>query len=410
MLLMLLCLIGGIGTLLPWFDVRFTKNLVGSGTAVADGVLANGDYVFCQDAAVADSGKLMNTAGIPWDPSELYQTSGVDLQTGIMTVAIFGLLGLLRLLVPRLYQASIAVNAAAAILAMFGLVAILFARIEIQQVKFRFPAEMVSVAIGNPGYASRVGDTSNNLHGSKYLTCMYQAEASETFEDLHPDYRQHITMQPGYFVSLGIASLVLILSGSVLRQRLFGEQDQHNPTPPRADVATLTIEDVRKDRLPDLCVVCGKQASDRVRRKLQYQSKNAQGLMMLGFILGGIPGVIIAILTQKETPIACPVCPEHRNHWNRLILFASIGWLIPFLTGGTSFLLGFLATNSSVQPSNLAITGLVFGIVFGLLVYLVPVIYLACTQVKCEQTSDDQITFSRVASPFARSVRGLRKT
>ena len=412
MLLILLCLIGGIGTLLPWFDVAFTKSPVRSGLVVADRATAiQSDYVFCQDVAapLAAPATSTGTDGIPWEPNRLYQTSGVNLRTGIMTAIIFGLLGLLRLLVSRVHQISIAVNAAAAILAMFGLVAILFARIEIQQVKFKFPAEMAAEALNYPEHASRVGDTGNNPHGSKYLACLYQAEAPEAFEDSHPDYRQHITTQPGYFVSLGIASLVLVLSGSVLRQRLFGEPSRHNPEPVRADVAVVSIEDVREERLPDLCLVCGKQTSDRVRKKLQYQSKNAEALMILGFILGGFPGVIIAVITQKETPISCPVCQEHRHHWNRLNLFASIGWLIPVLTGSTGFLLGFLATNSSLQPSYLAITGLVVGTVFGLMVYLIPVIYLACTQVKCEQTSDDQITFSRIASPFARSVRSLRK-
>ena len=410
MLLILLCLIGGIGTLLPWFDVAFAKNTSPSGLAAADRATAIlDDYVFCQDAVAPVTSTEKNS--MPWEPNELYQASGVNLQTGIMTAIIFGLLCLLRLLVPRVYQASVAVNAAAAILAMFGLVAILFGRIEIQQVKFNFPAEIAAKAIGSPEYAARPRDrdTNHDLSRLKYLACVSQAEASETTEDLHPEYRQRIATQPGYFVALGIASIVLILSVSVLRQLLFGEQDQHVPALPRADVAAITIEDVRKERLPDLCVVCGKQTSDRVRKKLQYQSKNAQALMMLGFILGGIPGVIIAILTQKETPISCPICYEHRNHWNRLILFASIGWIIPVLTGGTGFLLGFLATNSSVQPSSLANTSLAVGIVFGLLVYVIPVICLACTQVKCEQTSDDQITFSRVASPFAKSVRGLRK-
>lgn len=60
-------------------------------------------------------------------------------------------------------------------------------------------------------------------------------------------------------------------------------------------------KNAREERLPDLCVVCGKQDADQItRKKLQYQSKKAQALMMLGFICGGIPGVIIAVMTQKR--------------------------------------------------------------------------------------------------------------
>ena len=45
------------------------------------------------------------------------------------------------------------------------------------------------------------------------------------------------------------------------------------------------------------------------------------------------------------------------------------------------------------------------GIVLGLILYLWPVIYLACTVVRCEVTHKDKITFSRVSSAFARAVR-----
>ena len=76
------------------------------------------------------------------------------------------------------------------------------------------------------------------------------------------------------------------------------------------------------------------------------------------------------------------------------------------LLGATGFLLGFLATSSLLQPSAFAITGLVIGIVLGLAIYLIPVIWMASTNVKCEQTNDTQITFSRVSSVFARAVRG----
>jgi serine/threonine protein kinase len=423
MLLTLLCLISGFGTLLPWFDVGFTKNQMQSEPATAaHATIINNGYVFCQDAAAPAQAApaapaaptespvtSIDTNWIPWNPRVNYQSSGILLQTGMMAAIIFGLLGLLRLMVPRVYQTSITVNGTSAILALSGVIAILFARIEIQQLQFRFPAELAVEVTDNPEFASRDDDDRNHHSGSAYLACFYQQEAPALSEVLLPDHHRQIATQPGYFISLGIASLVLILSSSVFRQRLFSEHSRHNLEPLRADVALATVEDAREERLPDLCVVCGKQTSDRVRKKLQYQSNKAQALMMLGFICGGIPGVIIAVMTQKETPISCPVCHEHRNHWNRLDFIASIGWLIPILTGGIGFLLGFLATNNSLQPSYLAIAGLVVGIVFGLLVYVASIIYLACTQVKCEQTSDDQITFSRVASPFAKSMRRLRK-
>ena len=157
-------------------------------------------------------------------------------------------------------------------------------------------------------------------------------------------------------------------------------------------------------------MVCGEHTTARVKTTIQYQSKRAQAAMMLGFFLGGIPGVAIAILTSHETPVACPVCARHRNHWSRLTIFASIGWMIPILLAGLGFLIGYLASNSTSvdRPGTAAFVGMMTGLVSGAAIYLVPVIYLCCTVVKCEQTSDDHISFNRVSSAFARAARSQK--
>jgi hypothetical protein len=172
----------------------------------------------------------------------------------------------------------------------------------------------------------------------------------------------------------------------------------------------VDVKDVVAGRLPDLCMVCGEDTIARVKTTISYQSKAAQAAMMLGFILGGIPGVVIAILTSHETPVACPVCVRHRNHWSRLTIFASIGWMIPILLASLAFLIGHIAGDppSADRPGAVAIIGMLIGLMCGLAIYLIPVIYLSCTVVKCEQTSEDQISFNRVSSKFARAARSQK--
>ena len=109
-------------------------------------------------------------------------------------------------------------------------------------------------------------------------------------------------------------------------------------------------------------------------------------------------------MTSKEIRATTPICHEHRNHWNRLVLFASIGWLLPVVLGAIGAIVGFMISGES-SWNYLGGIGLGSGVGLGLILYLWPVIYLACTVVKCEITHKDKITFSRVSSAFARAVR-----
>jgi hypothetical protein len=239
---------------------------------------------------------------------------------------------------------------------------------------------------------------------------MFLQSAEVSSEYFSPEYGQQISVTPGYFLPLGMASILLILSGSGLRRAIFGDVSQPTQETSRSDIVVVGVKDVAAGRLPDLCMVCGEHTTERVKTTISYQSKPAQAAMMLGFILGGIPGVAIAILTSHETPVACPICDRHRNHWSRLTIFASIGWMIPFLLAGLGFLIGYLASYSTSvdRPGTAAFVGMMSGLVSGAAIYLIPVIYLCCTVVKCEQTSDDHISFNRVSSAFARAARNQK--
>jgi len=185
---------------------------------------------------------------------------------------------------------------------------------------------------------------------------------------------------------------------------VFEEINRSNKEPLRCDVAVVNIKDVLADRLPALCVICGKHSTHQIKQAVSFHSKPLESKTLIGTLLRNY----LATLFPIETVVACPVCREHRNHWNRPVSFASIGWLIPILSGGTGLLLGFLATNATPQLSDVAIAGLVVGIIPGIAAYLIPVFCLICTTVKCEQKSHEEITFNRVCSAFARAARNLR--
>lgn len=416
MLLLLLCLIGGLGTLLPWFDVSFTRRPV---TTAASGGVASPDstgaYTLCQDGP---SYRLdfNQPSAIPWDPAQVYQCSGTDLRTGIMAAMVFGFLGLLWLFVPRRFQMSVPVNSAAAFLATLVLLMTMLARMEIQYVRFQLPPVKATVETIEAPLAR------TQYQKSEYAYCVLLQDASVSSDSSDSDvsiapsvsrdnfsseYNQRIGLNPGYFLPLGMASILLILSGSGLRRAMFSEASQPAQEPSRGDIVVVGVKEVAAGRLPDLCMVCGEHTTARVKTTIHYQSKAAQAAMMLGFILGGIPGVVIAILTNHETPVACPVCVRHRHHWSRLTVFASIGWMIPILLAALGFVVGHLASNPglTIRSGSAAVIGMMVGVVCGLAIYLIPVIYLCCTVVKCEQTSDEHISFNRVSSAFAKAAR-----
>jgi len=434
MLMLLLCLIGGLGTFLPWFEVAFVRlpvsTVVAGGRPTAE---SRGTYAFCQNAVSNQSdgsepGAIpwdsVGTKGgretgesdgseagaIPWDPAQVYQCIGIELGTGTIVAMVFWCIALLCLLVPRRFQMSVPVNSAAAFLASLVLLTTLLARMEIQNVHFQLPTENAAPDTPDTPEAPEAPLALNQDEDSAYGFCMFQQSAAVSSENDSSEYRQQIGLNPCYFLPLGMAAILLILSGSCLRRAVFGEGSQSIQENLRDDMVVVSVKDVAAGRLSDLCMVCGEDTIARVKKTISYQSKAAQAAMMLGFLLGGIPGVVIAILTSHETPVACPICARHRNHWNRLTIFASIGWMIPILLASLGFLIGHLAGDppSAHRPGAVAIIGMLIGFMCGAAIYLIPVIYLSCTVVKCEQTSDDLMSFSRVSSRFAGATRSRK--
>jgi hypothetical protein len=171
---------------------------------------------------------------------------------------------------------------------------------------------------------------------------------------------------------------------------------------PRAgrDWVTLTREQVESDALPDVCMVCGQPAHERTNKTFDYSPDWAAWLLMAGFI----PGVIALMLTSKSMRVACPLCPQHRGHWSRLTWLAAAGWLLILLLGAVGYFVSFAVSVPHRDGSNVHIAGLVIGAVVGVVLWLVPVVYLATTRVSVKRISDEAITLENVAPLFAKAA------
>lgn len=238
-----------------------------------------------------------------------------------------------------------------------------------------------------------------------FLSCCSLLLTILSWQEIQPEFT---TMQPlpGFHIAVVLSATITALTAAAFRQNLVAWIKETQETD-LSDFARVPSHIAETGHLPDICMTCGCQTHDRLRRTIEYQPKWAESMMILGFIMGGIPGLIIAVLTQKQTHVALPFCSKHKSHLSHLVKVASIGWLLPALTGGVGFLVGYLPTHKLPPLQPPAIAGLVLGIALGLIAYIVALIWLSLNRVKIEQKAEHEVLFSRVAPKFAKAVREM---
>jgi hypothetical protein len=214
------------------------------------------------------------------------------------------------------------------------------------------------------------------------------------------------TLLPVYAISIVSAVAIVVVSLLGLQRTLFPGEG-HPRSVVRTDSVVITREQMDQGILPDICMVCGQPTPNRQTYSIQYQPKWAEAASLGGYTLGGIPGVIIHLLTSHKVHIPCPICEQHTAERHGRNVYASIGWvLIPVFAGLGAFM-GYLRWGKS--GDNIAALAIPMGFV-GVFAYILPIIYMSWNVVHCEQNSDGnssagQICIRRVCSAFASEVR-----
>lgn len=91
---------------------------------------------------------------------------------------------------------------------------------------------------------------------------------------------------------------------------------------------TLMVEDVENDRLPNVCMVCGKDTRRRLSRDFSYTSEAAGVLIVILMIVFFPVGILCAVCLTKKVRAILPVCQKDRAHWSKVGWFAGLGWTV----------------------------------------------------------------------------------
>lgn len=205
-----------------------------------------------------------------------------------------------------------------------------------------------------------------------------------------------------------LCALSLVMASLAGIRRTFLETNELSSRVSRTDSVVITREQLEQGILPDICMICGEATTNRVTYSIDYQPKWAEAASLGGYMLGGIPGVIMHMMTSHELHVSCPICNQHQGHWRNRNVYASIAWVLIPLLAGMGFLTGFLYPEDRMKMVAAALT-ISMGVV-GILSYVIPVIWMSWNVVKVEQISDgtksgSQISLRRVCTMFASEVR-----
>lgn len=412
LIMLALCLVGTFSLLLPWFHYE-----------IPNGDMAQEDRNFLKDVDALETTKsraiILQQMADEDIPKDQFATSnpsspdtgtvrGKDLRTGLATGALFVSLAVLMLLIPESARNGALTPTLFLILAVFAMLMTLQSSIETPVMLRNHATPSARAAFPRIDSDTHFADRTQNSLFS-YQLCVQQPAPPPMPPEENP-WATNVVIEPGYYLPLLCSGLLILLNLAAVRRAVL-DTTEEEATNHRADSIVLNRNDVDPSNLqaglfPDLCMICGQDAAIRVPRKIEFQPKWAEALTFAGLVLGGIPGIIISMVTTEEIDITCPVCTRHRNHWSQLTHFASIGWVIPLLSAGLGFLTGYLPStwDRNIDKESSAIC-LVIGLLAGLALYVIPIVVLNLRQIKCRLQDDNRVVFHRVSSEFAGAVR-----
>ncbi|QDT47687.1 Serine/threonine-protein kinase PknB [Symmachiella dynata] len=154
------------------------------------------------------------------------------------------------------------------------------------------------------------------------------------------------------------------------------------------DWVTLTRQQVETELLPDVCMVCGEPAFDRVNVTFTDCGMSK-------------PFYDNWFMSTARMRIPCSVCPKHRSHWRRLLKTA-IGGLIAGVL--FCFIIAICLADAYWNDPDVVIGGTLSVSILAAVLWITAIVYVACTRVSAESITDEHIKLQRVSPEFVAAV------
>lgn len=167
----------------------------------------------------------------------------------------------------------------------------------------------------------------------------------------------------------------------------------------------LSRYEAEEGDLPDVCMCCGAEATERQRRR--FVSHPFWVYVLLPF--GLIPYAIVAIILTEHIRCYTLFCPRHKNYFRvrNLFVWGSLLGILVFIVGGF-FLAGLLAGRVDKSSQDIVFGSLCFGTVLLLFCWLISIPISQVMAIHPADATERSLILKRVSPDFVEAVRQHR--
>lgn len=155
-----------------------------------------------------------------------------------------------------------------------------------------------------------------------------------------------------------------------------------------------------RDRLPDVCMVCGEPASDHVRKNFSWHPP----WVIVTIVAGLVIYAVLALVLTKRMAVDMPICDRHRGYWWKRSVLMFLPLLLIAVIGIAVFA---LADQTGYRDAQ----GFVCGGTIGVgLVWLIFAAVIQSLAIQPTEITDRAIMLKGVHDEFAEAFSTLRQS
>lgn len=167
----------------------------------------------------------------------------------------------------------------------------------------------------------------------------------------------------------------------------------------------LSRYEAEEGDLPDVCMCCGEEATERVRRRFVSHPFWVYVLMPFFYI----PYLIVAIITTEHIRCFTLFCPRHKHYFlfRSLFVWGLLFVVLAVIIGGMVFAFG-LSDTASQSTQNFLGGSVCIGSILLLFGWLVSIPISQVTAIHPANPTERRVTLKRVSPAFVEAVHQYR--